>query len=105
MTPSLPLSTLQLRSSAGLYGADRMVLTLARALSDRGVASRLLSINNYRLPEQALHDAAHACGQDSLLLPCQGRFDVRTARALADQIAAGPGRLQVLHAHDYKSAV
>lgn len=104
MTPSLPLSTLQLRSSAGLYGADRMVLTLARALSDRGVASRLLSINNYRLPEQPLHDAAHASGQDAVLLPCQGRIDPRTARALARQIAAGPGRLQVLHAHDYKSA-
>ncbi len=104
MTPSLPLSTLQLRSSAGLYGADRMVLTLARALSDRGVPSRLLSINNYRLPGQLLHEAAHASGQDSVLLPCDGRFDLRTARTLAHQIAAGPGRLQVLHAHDYKSA-
>lgn len=104
MTVDVPLSTLQLRSSAGLYGADRMVLTLARALSGQRVASRLLSINNYRMREQSLHDAAHASGQDAVLLPCHGRFDPRTARALAHQLGTDASSLQVLHAHDYKSA-
>ena len=102
MSAAAPLSTLQLRSSAGLYGADRMVLTLARALSGQQVASRLLSINNYRQREQPLHDAAAATGQDAVLLPCRGRFDPGTARALSDQLR--PGGLRVLHAHDYKSA-
>lgn len=104
MTDGAPLSTLQLRSSAGLYGADRMVLTLARALSGQRVASRLLSINNYRMREQPLHDAAHASGQDAVLLPCRGRFDPNTTRALAHQLGSDGGGVQVLHAHDYKSA-
>ncbi|MGQ4659073.1 glycosyltransferase [Lysobacter sp. F6437] len=102
MSAPATLSTLQLRSSAGLYGADRMVLTLAQALCRRQVASRLLSINNYRMREQPLHDAARARGQDAVLLPCNGRFDPRTIRALASQLRPGGG--QVLHAHDYKSA-
>lgn len=97
-----PPSVLQLRSSAGLYGADRMVLALNQALSQREVRSRLLSINNYRMREQFLDDAAHALGQDARLLPCQGRLDLDTVRALVSQIdACSPA---VLHAHDYKSA-
>jgi L-malate glycosyltransferase len=97
-----PASVLQVRSSAGLYGADRMVLTLNRALGDAGTRSRLLSISNYRMDAQPLHDAAIAQGQDAALLPCAGRLDTRTAGALAGHIVAYPADL--VHVHDYKSA-
>ncbi|MFC3549808.1 glycosyltransferase [Lysobacter cavernae] len=93
---------LQLRSSAGLYGADRMVLALNQALSGQHVPSRLLSIHNYRMHEQALHAMARAKGQHAELLPCRGRFDLGTVRALAAQIDAVGA--PVLHVHDYKSA-
>lgn len=93
---------LQLRSSAGLYGADRVVLALDRALSREGARGRLLSINNYRMSEQSLHDTASASGQDAVLLPCRGRVDTATVAALAAQIAAV--RAPVVHVHDYKSA-
>lgn len=98
----VPPAVLQLRSSAGLYGADRMVLTLNHALAGSNVHSRLLSINNYRMREQPLHDTARAMGQDADLLPCRGRFDTRTVRALKARIDASNAPL--LHAHDYKSA-
>jgi len=97
-----PPSVLQVRSSAGLYGADRMVLTLNRALAAQGVRSRLLSINNYRMREQALHEAAMTQAQDAALLPCEGRLDLRTARALAGQVERLPQ--PIIHVHDYKSA-
>ncbi|UNK50267.1 glycosyltransferase [Lysobacter sp. S4-A87] len=97
------LSALQLRSSAGLYGAERMVLALDRGLVRAGVRSRLLSINNYRMDEQALHDTASAAGHDAVLLPCRGRMDTGTVSALAAQITAAGSRA-VVHSHDYKSA-
>lgn len=101
------LGILQLRSSAGLYGADRMALTLNQALNqptfaNDGIHSRLLSINNYRMTRQSLHDAATRQGQPAMLLPCRGRLDHRTLGALATAITVS--QAQVLHAHDYKSA-
>ena len=98
---------LQLRSSAGLYGADRMVLALNRGLNrvtqNAGtVHSRLLSINNYRMQGQPVHEAAVMAGQPAALLPCRGRLDHATVRALAGEIRTE--RAQCLHAHDYKSA-
>ncbi|HEY5851493.1 MAG TPA: glycosyltransferase [Lysobacter sp.] len=96
------LSTLLLRSSAGLYGADRMVLALNGGLAGHGVHSRLVSINNYRMREQALHELARARGQESMLLPCRGRIDAATVSALSAQIAMTGST--VVHSHDYKSA-
>ncbi len=100
-------SILQLRSSAGLYGADRMVLALNQGLNRTNpaagdVQSRLLSINNYRMDRQPVHDAAIASDQPAELLPCAGRLDRGTVRALATTIR--DSQAQVLHAHDYKSA-
>ncbi|MDI9240375.1 glycosyltransferase [Lysobacter sp. LF1] len=93
---------LQVRSSAGLYGADRVVLALNRGIPRQGARARLLSINNYRMQEQALHDTASATGQDAVLLPCRGRVDAATVSALVAQI--GAAREPVVHVHDYKSA-
>lgn len=95
-------AVLQLRSSAGMYGAEHMLLTLQRNLAGCGVRSRLLAIDNYLLDDQPLHDRAAAAGLDVARLPCRGRIDARTVLALLEQIdATGAG---VLHAHDYKSA-
>lgn len=100
---SAPLpSVLQLRSSAGVYGAERVLLALGDGLRRQGVRSRLLGIHNYLLERQPLHEAALAAGQDTVLLPCRGRIDMRTVSALGAQLdATGAG---VLHVHDYKSA-
>ncbi|QGW64637.1 glycosyltransferase [Lysobacter soli] len=106
MSQSRPFA-LQVRSSAGLYGADRVVLALNRALDRGGARGRLLSINNYRMQEQALHDVASSGGQDAVLLPCRGRVDAATIGALSAQIGAARGRTgtpPVVHVHDYKSA-
>lgn len=93
---------MQLRSSAGLFGADRMVLALNGALPGVGVDSRLASINNYLTPEQALHRSAIARGQACELLPCRSRVDMTTLSRLREQVRGH--RIDVLHAHDYKSA-
>jgi glycosyltransferase involved in cell wall biosynthesis len=99
---SMPASILQLRSSAGLYGADRVVLALDAGLRRQGARSRLLSIRNYLMASQPLHEAAMDAGQDAVLLPCRGRIDMRTVAALVAQIDTCAA--DVLHVHDYKSA-
>lgn len=102
MTALATTSVLQLRSSAGLYGADRVALALNGAFPRHGARSRLLSIRNYRASSQPLHEAAMALGQDAVLLPCNCRIDPRTLDALTAEIETQVA--SVVHVHDYKSA-
>ncbi|WP_167285040.1 glycosyltransferase [Marilutibacter alkalisoli] len=96
------LKILQLRSSAGLFGADRVVLALNGALDDAGIDSGLLCINNYRMQEQALHQAATDRRQDAALLPCRRRIDLATIARLAGELRRRG--TDIVHVHDYKSA-
>ena len=94
---------LQLRSSAGLYGADRAVLGLDAALASSGrVHSRLATVHNPLLPSQLLLEESRRRGRAALDLPCAGRFDRHTLAALSANVDAQ--RVDVVHAHDYKSA-
>ena len=91
-----------LRSSAGLYGAEYMLLSLLPALAKAGVDASLLSFDNPRLGRDPLRDAARARGIDVATLPCRSRLDVRTVGALRRTLLAR--RADVIHVHDYKSA-
>ncbi|GAA3923205.1 glycosyltransferase family 4 protein [Luteimonas lutimaris] len=102
MATGTPATVLQLRSSAGMYGADRVVLALDGALRNEGARSALLCIRNYLLDAQPLHQAAVAAGSDAMLLPCRGRIDMRTVDALVALVDARGA--DMLHVHDYKSA-
>ena len=102
MATRQPAAVLQLRSSAGMYGADRVVLSLDQALRSNGGRSALLCLHNYLLDRQPLHEAAIAAGCDAVLVPCRGRIDMRTVDALVTQIDTRDAG--VLHVHDYKSA-
>lgn len=99
------MSVLHLRSSSGLYGAENMLLGLLPELGSLGVATRLLCINNPLQQSQALHEVARNAGLDGALLPCAGRFDWTTVRAISREISRSlqSGQPTVLHAHDYKS--
>ncbi|PNS08148.1 glycosyltransferase [Solilutibacter silvestris] len=92
-----------LRSSAGLYGADRMVLALSRHLPAAGQPSRLVSIGNHHLGHSPLHEEACRRNQEAILLPSHGRLDasaVASLRGLLRSQQAG-----CIHAHDPKSVV
>jgi L-malate glycosyltransferase len=93
---------LHVRSSAGMYGAEYVVLGLAPALAAQGIGSTVLCLENYLLGRQPLHDAARDRGVACDLLPCRGRFDLGTVRALRRHLDAHERPL--LHVHDYKSA-
>ena len=100
---STDFQVLHVRSSAGLYGAEYVILGLLPALARRGIDVRLLCIDNPRLAEQSLCAKARALAIASERLPCRGRFDFATVSAL--RAIAGRDPAALLHVHDYKSAL
>ena len=96
-------TVLHVRSSAGLYGAEYVVLGLIPELARLGIASKLLSIDNHLQPTQVLYERARELSVAAQRLPCRSRFDFATVRALRDIIATTTNPL--LHVHDYKSAL
>jgi glycosyltransferase involved in cell wall biosynthesis len=91
-----------LHSGAGLYGAEHMLLSLIPALVEQGVESTLLCLDNYLTAEQPLCERARALNIPAQRLPCRGRFDLATVRALRAVLREHPNSL--LHVHGYKSA-
>ena len=94
---------LHVRSSAGLYGAEHVILGLVPALADIGITSRLLCLDNQHLDEQSFFVKANELGLRAERVPCRGRFDFATVQALRRAIVAQHD--VVLHVHDYKSAL
>jgi glycosyltransferase involved in cell wall biosynthesis len=93
---------LQVLSSAGLYGAEHVVLGLIPALQGCGINGSLLCIQNPRLADQPLYERARQFGIPAETVPCRGRFDPATVRALRSAVARHPGAM--VHVHGYKAA-
>lgn len=93
---------LHLHSSAGVYGAEYVLLGLVPALARLGIGSTLLCLDNYLQHEQPFYARAVAMGVPAHRVACTGRFDRKTVSALRIALAERPGAL--LHVHDYKSA-
>lgn len=91
-----------LRSSAGLYGAEYVVLGLVPEQRRLGYEAKLLTLQNPLQEVQLLYKRAQQMQVPCELLPCRGRFDWRTVTALRRALDATPHVL--LHVHDYKSA-
>ncbi|HZA51305.1 MAG TPA: glycosyltransferase family 4 protein [Myxococcaceae bacterium] len=90
---------LHLRSSCGLYGAERALLELAGAT--RGPYDAIIGSIVRPQREDVLGPEARRRGLPTLRMESLGRIDWSSARALA-QTAALEG-VGLLHAHDYKS--
>ncbi len=93
----------QLRSSAGLHGADRMVLALDHHLRHGGQPSQLVCIDNHRLGNSPLHEEARRRSQASILLASRGRLDTAAVTGLRAVVRSS--NAAIVHAHDPKSVV
>lgn len=91
-----------LRSSAGLYGAEHMLLALCVEQQRRGQWPLLMVFADPRQPPPALLAAAAQRGIAVLRLPCAGAIDLKAVQLLRLQLRAS-GDHVVLHCHDYKS--
>lgn len=93
---------LHLHSSAGVYGAEYVLLGLIPALARAGIRSTLLCMDDPRRPDAPLYTRARALGLPVERVHCRGRLDWKTIHALQERIKKELNPL--LHVHGYKSA-
>ncbi|MGP8260220.1 MAG: glycosyltransferase family 4 protein [Acidobacteriaceae bacterium] len=97
------MKALHIISSSGLYGAEAVILNLARTLRDGPHRCELCVFSNSANPNYQLHEIALKEGFDSHLIPCRGQVDRATIagiRELVDRTGA-----DVVHAHGYKADI
>ncbi len=97
----MPVKVLHLRSSAGFYGAERVIITLMRRLPDDGVEATLACIENYISGDQSLLDRALESNLQALEISCKSRMDFRTISNLVQVCKSN--QIDIIHSHDYKS--
>lgn len=97
-------AALHLRSSAGLYGAETMLLGLCAEQLRRGAGATLAA---FVAEGESSALLAHAARQPQLAtaaLSCRGRLDLRCLQRLRVLLRESIRRgTRVLHCHDYKS--
>lgn len=93
------MRVLHLISSAGLYGAEKMVTGLCAGLPAQGVEPTLGVFLNSHLPNTEVAEYARKRGVEVELVPCRGRFDVRAVRDLRRRLAG----YDIVHSHGFKS--
>jgi glycosyltransferase involved in cell wall biosynthesis len=97
---------LHLRSSAGLYGAEFMLLGLCTEQARRGARPTLAAFAPVQQPPPMLIALARQRQLPALVVPCRGRVDLGCVRTLRRCLVAAQRQgTRVLHCHDYKSVV
>lgn len=97
----MPHRVLQLISTQGCYGAERMLLTLASGLEAEGRSCIVAVFRDPRRPAPELLAEARRLGLTASEIPCRGRFDPAAVRALRSQLMNRT--IDILHCHGYKA--
>jgi len=93
---------LHLRSSGGLYGAEQVILNLARELNALDCTNHIVCFNNISQdPHLELLDEAKKTKLSAFAIDCRGRFDRQVATRIRELIRSND--IDVLHCHDYKA--
>ncbi len=88
-------------SSEGHFGAENMLLTLAKGLERQGLTSVIGVFNDVRFQHTEIADHAKDQGLPVELIPCKGRVDITAIRRVRDLIQQY--HIDVVHSHGYKS--
>ena len=89
--------------SAGIYGAETVLLNLASTQHARGERPVVLSIGGSGAPEKAIESECRKRGIECLALRMRDGLNFAGARQLAD--IAREQRADVLHSHGYKGNI
>lgn len=95
------INILHLRSSGGFFGAEGVILNLAKELDDLGLNNYVVCLNNPKDPHIELVNEAKKIGIYAESVVSRGKLDLRTIfqiRALLKKY-----KIDVLHCHDYKT--
>lgn len=97
------MKILHVISSGGMYGAEAVILDLARGLSDRGHTSMLGVFTSVPNEETEFRRRAKAAGLETHEILCRRQLD-RTVPSQIRDLARRTGA-DVVHAHGYKGDV
>ncbi len=97
----MTLKVLHLRSSAGFYGAERVIVTLMKRLPEDGIETTLACIENYISGDKSLLEHAITANLNVVEVPCKSRMDFNTIKSLITHCKEN--QIDVIHSHDYKS--
>jgi len=97
------VNILQLISSEGYYGAESMLLALARTLPALGCGSMVGVFRDGRPGEGELEKRAARLGLQVVTVACNGRCDWRAVGRIRELVARHG--VDVLHTHGYKADV
>jgi glycosyltransferase involved in cell wall biosynthesis len=97
------VTILQLISSEGYYGAESMLLALARTLPGLGCGSIVGVFRDARAHNGELEKRAAQMGLQVESVPCAGRWDWRTVGRVRRLVEAHG--VDVLHTHGYKADI
>ncbi len=96
------MRVLHLISSAGFYGAENALVSLAAASQKAGACRPVVGVlRDARNPHQEAADQARQRGLEAEVFACSGRLDPRTIRAIRRK--AQEMRVDLMHSHGYKS--
>ncbi len=95
------MRVLQLISSEGYYGAESMLVNLARALSGLGWEAIVGVLVDRRFGHTEVAAEAERMGLRSEAVPCDGRWDWEAVRRVRDLVSEHG--VDVIHAHGYKA--
>lgn len=99
----LTMKLLHLISSEGFYGAESVLVLLARSLAQNGYPCCVGVFRDTRAPHIEIANEARACGLAVEEIPCNGRIDLRAVQTIRD--IARRHNAEVLHSHGYKSDI
>jgi len=97
------MKVLHIISSSGMYGAEAVILNLARELAYGPHRSALGMFCNSSNPNIELYEVALKEGFESHLIPCRGQVDRATVACIRKLV--GQSGADVVHAHGYKADI
>jgi glycosyltransferase involved in cell wall biosynthesis len=97
------VTILQLISSEGYYGAESMLLALARTLPALGCGSIVGVFHDARSHQGELESRAARVGLRVESLPCAGRWDWKAVGRIRELVKANA--VDILHTHGYKADI
>jgi glycosyltransferase involved in cell wall biosynthesis len=97
------MKVLHLISSGGMYGAESVVATLASNLQNRGEDTIVGIFDNAHRPKNDASDRIEKAGVKVIRIPCSGRADRLTVRAIRELIRTE--QIDILHSHGYKADI
>ncbi|MBS1824078.1 MAG: glycosyltransferase family 4 protein [Acidobacteria bacterium] len=95
------MTVLHLISSGGYYGAESMLVSLARALARQGGTPIAGVFHDSRYPHVEVAEKARQQGLCVEVIPCDGRWDRRAVEWILELLRRR--RVDVLHSHGYKA--